>query len=291
MSRYERRPAVAGYFYPSGRDALINDIEAQFLSPLGPGSLPKVNVDGPRNIFGLISPHAGYMYSGPFASHGYYHLAADGLPDKIIIIGPNHSGVGAAISVYPGGVWHLPLGDVYVDEDLVKKLVETEPYIAFDADAHSYEHSIEVQIPFLQYIYSLADKEFRIIPIVMMQQTWSAVDTLGSALSKVLEDYPRESYLIIASTDFSHYEPSTEAEKKDRYVIDRILKMDPQGVIDMVYRYNVSMCGYGPVATLLYVASSLGASKPVLLKYGSSGDITGDYSSVVAYASFEILWK
>lgn len=176
MSRYDRSAAVAGYFYSSSRDALIKDIEGCFQSRLGPGELPKPKLDGPRKIFGIISPHAGYMYSGAIASHGYYRLAGDGLPKTIILIGPNHTGMGSAISVYPGGIWHLPLGDIRVDEAAVNKLHEFEPYIDLDVDAHSYEHSLEVQIPFLQYIYGQVGGSFTIIPIVMMQQTWSGVE-------------------------------------------------------------------------------------------------------------------
>lgn len=291
MSRPSRRAVVAGSFYPSDKNVLIRNIEDLFKSELGPGRIPKPVSDGPRKIFGLISPHAGYMYSGAIASHGYYHLALDGFPKVVVIIGPNHTGMGSAISVSPGGRWSLPLGEVDVDEDLARELNDIEPYIALDMEAHLYEHSLEVQIPFLQYIYNVVGKSFTILPIVMMHQTWGGVETLGSALVKLLEGVSREDYVIIASTDFTHYESSTSASKKDGLVIDQILGMDAYGVVDAVYKNDVSMCGYGPVSTLLYVASSLGAVKSVLLKYGNSGDVTGDYSSVVAYASFKIVWE
>jgi hypothetical protein len=291
MFSYERNPVVAGYFYPSSRGALIREIESLFTSKLGPGSIPDIQVSGPRRIFGLVSPHAGYMYSGGVALNGYSRLAEDGLPEVIILIGPNHSGVGPAISVYPRGVWHLPLGDVEVDDAFVEELLSVEPYLMGDADAHLYEHSIEVQIPFLQYIYGRVGKSFKIVPIVMMQQTWSAVDILGSALSKVLENYSRESYILVASSDFSHYEPANVAMEKDRLVLDKILSLDPNGLIEAVYSHGVSMCGYGPVSTMLYLGRSLGVSKAVLLRYGSSGDVTGDYGSVVAYASLMVLWE
>lgn len=291
MYNVERNPAVAGYFYPSDEASLNREIERLFTSRLGPGSLPEVVLEGPRKIFGLISPHAGYTYSGPIAAHAYHHLAGDGLPEDIILIGPNHTGVGGAISLYPNGVWHLPLGDLVVDKDFTEKLSEAEPYIDLSVDAHVYEHSIEVQLPFLQYLYSKVGKTFRIIPIIMMQQTWSGVEILGNALTKVLSEMDRENYLIIASTDFSHYVTAETAGKKDRFAIDKITSLDPYGLIETVYTHDISMCGYGPVSTLLYVANNLGAKKSVLLKYANSGDVTGDYSSVVAYASFKILWS
>jgi hypothetical protein len=285
-----REPAVAGYFYPSSRSELVRSIESLFSSELGPGELPSPRVEGPRKIFGLISPHAGYMYSGSIASYGYLHLSKDGLPSRIIIIGPNHTGMGGAISIFPRGYWKLPLGVVEVDDELAEALHKKDPFIDLDGEAHLYEHSIEVQIPFLQYIYEKVDRSFKILPIVMMHQTWSGVQALGNALTEVLGDMPREEYILIASTDFTHYESASSAEKKDKMVIERILDMDPHGLIETVYKYNISMCGYGPVATLLYVASNLGVKKSILLKYGSSGDVTGDYSNVVAYASLKLVW-
>ena len=289
MYSFDRKPAVAGHFYSSNRKQLIGEIESCFLSNLGPGKLPEVLSEGPRKILGIISPHAGYLYSGPVASHGYYHLAKDGLPSLIILIGPNHTGVGSGISVYPKGVWHLPLGDLTVDSEFTETLHDIDPYIDLDTTAHIYEHSVEVQLPFLQYIYAKADKTFRIVPIVMMHQTWGGVETLGTALTKTLEKFNREDYLIVSSTDFSHYVTADTANKKDKYAIDKILSLDPHGLIDTVYAHDITMCGYGAVGTLLYVANNLGGEKSVLLKYANSGDVTGDYNNVVAYASFKII--
>ncbi len=289
MYKFDREPAVAGYFYSSNKEQLIKEIESCFLSKIGPGELPKVSSNGPREILGIISPHAGYMYSGPVASHGYYHLAKDGLPNLIILIGPNHSGIGSSISVYPKGVWHLPLGDLAVDEEFTQSLHDIDPYIDLDTSAHLYEHSVEVQLPFLQYIYKKANKTFKIVPIVMMHQTWSGVEVLGAALTKALEKLDRKDYLIVSSTDFSHYLPAKVASEKDAYAIKRILALDPHGLIDDVYKHDLSMCGYGPVATLLYVANNLGGKESVLLKYANSGDVTGDYNNVVSYASFKVL--
>ncbi len=279
-----RRPAVAGYFYPRNPDELINYIFTLFKK--GPGE-PKPVIKSERNIIGIVSPHAGYMYSGWIAVYGYYHVAADGLPKNIILIGPNHTGLGTAISVYPGDYWETPLGIVQVDVDLGKGIAEYHDLISLDEDAHINEHSLEVQIPFIQFLYRGFDLEYKILPITMMLQNIEAVKILGEAIYQYIKD-SFNNYLIIASTDFTHYEPAESARRKDKYVIDAILNCDPEALINNVYMHDVSMCGYGPVATLLYVGKLLGRCNVSLLKYGNSGDITGDYSSVVAYASFKI---
>jgi len=283
-----RKPAVAGSFYPEDRDELISLIENLFKSSRGPGNIPIVNMDGERRILGLISPHAGYIYSGEIAAHGFHGLAGDGLPETVILIGPNHTGMGGAISVYPGGYWETPLGRIKVNEELTNRLVNIEPYIILDDSAHIYEHSLEVQLPFLQYIYNTVGREFDIIPITMMHQTIDGVKILGEGLVKLLEDADLTKYILIASTDFSHYVYVDRASKLDKIAINKILNLDYDGLIDSVYRYDITMCGYGPVATLLYVASRLATPKVELLKYGHSGEVLGDESSVVAYASFII---
>lgn len=287
----DRKPYVAGIFYPSDKVALINEIESLFKSRLGPGEVPPVSIEGPRNILGLISPHAGYTYSGAIAAHGYYHLALDGLPETVVLIGPNHTGLGGAISVYPGGKWHTPLGEVRVNEELARMIVETSPLLEADTLAHKYEHSIEVQIPFLQYIYGKANKTFEIVPVVMMYQSWAGVETLGEALVKVLRSLDKADYLLIASTDYSHYVPAHVATKKDSLTFPLVEELNAKRLIETVYAEDISMCGYGPVAALLYVASKLGACKGILLKYANSGDVTGDYTSVVGYASFKVIWR
>ncbi len=283
-----RRPAVAGYFYPSDRKELIRMIEELFKSKLGPGSLPRFVMEGPREIIGLISPHAGYVYSGAIACHGYYRLAEDGLPSLIILIGPNHTGYGSAISVYPGGVWETPLGSVEVDSEFAKELHKADPYIDLEESAHTHEHCLEVQLPFLQYIAQRVGKSFKIVPIIMLQQTPSSVEILTNALRKVLSSYERREYLIIASSDFTHYEPAEIARKKDMEAISEILNFNADRFMEKVYELDISICGYGAIATLLKLSKHLGASKIELLKYGNSGDITGDYSGVVSYASFII---
>ena len=283
-----RRPAVAGSFYPGSRDSLLSYIPRLFSSGRGPGGVPDVVVDGERRLFGLVCPHAGYMYSGEIAAHGFYRLALDGLPDRIVLIGPNHTGLGGAISVYPGGSWETPLGRVDVDEEFVNELARVEPFLSLDEDAHLYEHSLEVQIPFLQYIYSRVGKSFRIVPIIMMYQTLDGMRILGEALYKVIYESGFGDVVVIASTDFSHYISASRARELDDIALKHILSLDPEGLLNSVYKWNISMCGYGPVATLLYVARKVGGMEARLLKYGHSGEVVGDESSVVAYASLAV---
>lgn len=283
-----RRPAVAGSFYPGNREALLPYISKMFLSRRGPGEEPTISSDGERRLLGLISPHAGYMYSGEIAAHGFYYLARDGLTSNIILIGPNHTGLGGAISIYPGGEWETPLGTVKVEEEFVRELCGVESFLSMDEDAHIYEHSLEVQIPFLQYIYGRVGREFRIIPITMMYQTLDGVKILGEALYKVLSSRDISNYLVIASTDFSHYVSARRAYELDNVAIKHILNIDPEGLLSSVYKLNISMCGYGPVGVLLYLAKKFGGYGAKLLKYGHSGEVVGDESSVVAYASIVV---
>ncbi len=283
-----RRPAVAGSFYPATRDSLLSYISRLFSSSRGPGSEPEVILDGSKRLLGIVSPHAGYMYSGEIAAHGYFHYAGDGLRDTVILIGPNHTGLGSAISIYPGGSWETPLGSVDIDEEFIDDLSNVEPFLAKDDAAHIYEHSLEVQVPFLQYLYLKAGTSFKIVPIVMMYQTLEGVKVLGDALYKVIVRRGVDKFFIIASSDFSHYLAASKAKELDGIAIDKILQLDPEGLISSVYKWDISMCGYGPVATLLYIARKLGGYKAKLLKYGNSGEVTNDFASVVAYASIMI---
>lgn len=258
---------------------MIKQIEDCFKHRLGPGYLPKVKlIEGERKIYGLVSPHAGYMYSGPIAAHGYCKLAEDGAPTVFVILGPNHTGLGSGISIYPfEGVWKTPLGDVEVDPQICRRIVEASDLVDIDERAHIYEHSIEVQIPFLQYLYGSP----KIVPICMLMQDLETSRELGEALAKALKGVDT---VIIASTDLNHYEPHDRTLKKDRLVIDAILRMDEEALFKAVDE-GVSMCGPGPVATMIVTLKMLGHFKTVLLSHRTSGDITGDYSSVVGYAS------
>jgi len=277
-----RFPAVSGLFYPSSKDSLIKQIENCFLSHIGPGSLPRLNPKGKREIVALVVPHAGYMYSGPVAAHSYFSLAEDGKPEIIVILGPNHTGIGSGVSIMISGKWRTPLGDVEIDEDTAKTIVEKSKFVDIDELAHTHEHSIEVQLPFLQYVL----KDFKFVPICMMMQDLKTSRDVGEAIASSIKG---KNAIIIASTDLTHYEDQKSASIKDRSVIESILSLDEEKLERIITEMNVSMCGPGPVAAAIYAAKLLGAKSAYLLKYATSGDITGDYSSVVGYTSIKIV--
>ena len=279
-----RRPAVAGSFYPSDPGELREMIEWAFRHELGPGGLPPEPGERRRETLGYIAPHAGYMYSGPVAAHVYYRMALEGRPEAVVIAGPNHTGLGAMVSVYPGGYWATPLGEVEVDSELVKALVSRSAYLEPDEDAHVYEHSVEVQVPFLQYIYKDPP---RIVPIVVRYQTLEVARDLARAVDEVAREHGVD-LVFIASSDFTHYDPHDVAVKKDSAALEHVKALDPEGLYKTIERLNVTMCGPGPVATLLYLARARGAREAVLLKYATSGDVSGEKSWVVGYAAVRV---
>ncbi len=281
MSRLVREPAVAGYFYPSDRTTLESLITKLFLSSRGPGSL-ELEEFGDTDILGLVVPHAGYVYSGEIAAYSYAAYKASGLRKRVVILGPNHYGLGAMASVYPPGVWRTPLGEVEIDSELVEIIARESEYADLDDLGHSREHSIEVQIPILQYIYG--DASFQLTPIAIMLQTESVARDLANALHKVYGSHHNET-VFIASTDFTHYEPASKAYEKDMEAINEILEIDPEGFMEKVFSMNISMCGYGPTAALLFLMKRIGGVEAKLLKYGNSGEVTGDIENVVGYAS------
>ncbi|PIU50747.1 hypothetical protein COS91_08080 [Candidatus Desantisbacteria bacterium CG07_land_8_20_14_0_80_39_15] len=274
-----RIPSVAGQFYERAEKELKSQIERCFLNKIGVGKLPEVNSAGERKILGLISPHAGYVYSGPVASHGFYQLAQDGAPANVIILGPNHQGIGKSVAISQADSWQTPLGNVIINRVLGNKIATGYDSISLDEKSHIYEHSIEVQVPFLQYLYK--DK-FKIVPICMMDQSLETATGVGKAIARAIAD---EDVIIIASTDFTHYESHETAKRKDKLALDCILKLDAAGLPGIIEEYEISMCGPGPVIVLLTVAKELGAKEIALLKYASSGDVSGDYTAVVGYAS------
>jgi AmmeMemoRadiSam system protein B len=282
LSSKIRYPKHAGSFYAGSRESLEKQIEECFKHKFGPNNLPKVNRNNPRKIFGLICPHAGYMYSGPVAAHAYYNLALDGEVDISVIMGPNHYGVGSGVSIMSHGSWRTPLGDVDIDAETAKKILQCSEIIDFDESAHAYEHSIEVQLPFLQYIYG---SSFKFVPICFLMQDLATCREVGKTLAETIKD---KNAVIIASTDMTHYEPHKKAIEKDRLAIDAIQKLDEDLLYSTLESHNISACGYGPVAALLTAAKEINAKKAELLSYKTSGDMTGDYSTVVGYAAFAI---
>ncbi len=274
-----RHPAVAGSWYAGTAVGLRAQIEKCFTHKLGPGELPKVVKEGPRDFVGLVCPHAGYMYSGPVAAHAYYELAKDGKPETIVIFSPNHTGRGSALSLMNEGVWRTPMGDVEIDSKTADHILSESRIIDVDERAHAYEHSIELQLPFLQYLYG---SDFKFVPICFLMQDLESSRDVGQAAAKALSG---KNALVIASTDMTHYEPQKMAEKKDKMAIDAAIKMDENQYYSAVESYGISACGYGPTIAAITAAKALGAKKAQLLCYKTSGDITGDFSAVVGYAS------
>ena len=276
-----RKPVVAGSFYGGSQAGLQKQIENCFKHTLGPGTLPGAPKTGERHIIGLVSPHAGYQYSGPVASHGFLQLATELKPRTVVILGPNHSGMGAVVAISNEDSWQTPLGDVELDKDTGASIISASRWAEWDDLAHSQEHSIEVQLPFLQYVYK---DGFKVIPIAMMGQNLEISQDLGNAIATALKD---KNGIIIASSDFSHYEMRDSASKKDHIAIESILALNPEQLREVVNRYDISMCGPGPVMTMLFACKKLGANNARLLRYATSGDITGD-SQVVGYASVAV---
>jgi hypothetical protein len=274
-----RRPCQAGAFYEGTSDALKRQIEKCFTGKLGPGKLPEVAKTAPQKVIGLICPHAGYMFSGPVAAHAYYELAVDGTPDVVVIFGPNHTGYGSGLAVMNEGVWRTPLGDVEVDRETANQIVHESRIVDIDESAHSNEHSIEVQLPFLQFLYGSA---FKIVPICFLMQDLSSAREVGQAVAKVLHD---KKAVIIASSDMTHYEPQESAERKDKKALEAIVAMDEARFQSVIEAYNITACGHGPIASLITAAKVSGARKAKLLCYKTSGDVIGDRSSVVGYAA------
>jgi AmmeMemoRadiSam system protein B len=278
-----RPPAFAGSWYAGSPDRLRSQIEEAFTHRLGPGSLPTVVEDGSRSVVGLVCPHAGYMYSGPVAAYSYYQLAKDGRPDVVVIFSPNHTGRGSALSLMIEGAWRTPLGDVEIDTEIAGRILQGSHIIDVDEVAHTYEHSIELQLPFLQYLY---DSEFKFVPITFMMQDLESSREVGKATAKALSGM---NALVIASTDMSHYEPQARAEKKDKMALEAAVKMDEDQYYSIIESHAVSSCGYGPTIAAITASKELGAKKAKLLCYRTSGDITGDYSGVVGYASIAFM--
>ncbi len=232
-------------------------------------------------MIGIVVPHAGYMYSGHVAGAVYSRIV---IPPRVIVLCPNHTGMGPPMSIMPKGAWETPLGDLEIDSALASALMAADNDLRDDAEAHRFEHATEVQLPFLQI---LADSKIRFVPITVGTGNYDALARLGQAMAKVLGQ-TGSSTLIVASSDMNHYEPDTITRIKDRKAIDRVLALDPRGLFDTVARENISMCGYGPTVAMLVAARLLGASKSELIKYTTSGDVSGDFDRVVGYAGMTV---
>ncbi len=264
-----RRPVVAGQFYPASASELKAMIK----------EMVKEDV-AKEEVIGLVSPHAGYIYSGPVAGATISRVK---LKDTFIIIGPNHTGAGKPLSIMTEGKWQTPLGEVEIDEELGKKILADSKYLEEDDRAHLYEHSIEVQLPFLQYF----KPDFKLVPIIFGHPSGAIYKEVGKEIAGAVKALGRE-VVIMASSDMSHYEPQESAQKKDTQAIGAMLNLDEDELLKRVDEFNITMCGYAPAVSLIVAAKELGASGAELVKYQTSGDVTGDFSSVVGYAGIII---
>lgn len=271
-----RPPVAAGTFYSLDPEMLKKQIESCFNHAIGPKRIKK------QKIIAAIVPHAGYEYSGPIAAWTYSRMEKT----NYIIIGANHSGMGSGFAIMKTGLWKTPLGEVVIKEDLAEKLIEKCKLIEYDVIAHQSEHSIEVQLPFLQYRFG---SDFKFIPMCVMNEF--ADETLlescmlvGKSIAEVIKKSD-EKWTILASSDFSHYVPQEMAEKTDKYLIKAILKLDEKDFFARINEKSASACGFGAIATAIAAAKELGAKKAELLKYATSGNITEDFGSVVGYGS------
>jgi AmmeMemoRadiSam system protein B len=274
-----RRAVVASQFYEGSAEALRAQLTSCFLHKLGPQKTPTVNTSThPREIVGLICPHAGYMYSGPVAAHAYYQLAQDGKPDTVVLLGPNHTGYGSGLSVMREGTWQTPLGNVEIDTKLADDILHETRMLDVDSVAHRYEHSLEVQLPFLQYLYG---NNFKIVPICFLMQDYDSAVEIGRALTEALD---ATNTVVIASSDMTHYESAKTVSLKDQAALKEVAALNAKGFYDTIEAKNITACGYAPITALITYAVGV-CAKAELLAYHTSGDITGDHSSVVGYAA------
>lgn len=274
-----RRPVVAGLFYEREKEALLRQVEEAFRK--GPGVHPLRSGPYTGSVLGAVVPHAGYVYSGYVAAYAYAEMASGGAPEVVILVGPNHHALGMPVAISEADAWETPLGTVEVDREVAGRIIEWSEVAVLDDSAHAYEHSLEVQLPFLQYAFS---EGFKIVPITMYLQEPTVSRKLGRAVARVLKELGVKAY-IVASSDFTHYEEARKAAEKDRATMDAILRLDERGLYDVIIERDVTACGYGAIMTLIAAARELAPVRAKLLKYANSGDVTGDYSEVVGYAS------
>lgn len=260
-----RKSAVAGRFYPADKKTLESDL-ARYLGEL------RADV----RALGIVVPHAGYMYSGHVAGAVYSRLR---VPAKAIVLCPNHTGLGASLSIMSEGSWEIPLGRVPIDGALAKSLLRHCHLLTEDATAHQFEHSLEVQLPFLVHLRP----DVQLVPIAVGVGGYASLERLGRGIEASIAELGEE-VLVVASSDMNHFEPDEITRVKDRKAIDRILALDPKGLYDTVKAEAISMCGYGPTVAMMHGIQPLGSRKAELVKYATSGDVSGNRKEVVGYA-------
>lgn len=272
-----RRPAVAGTFYPDDPRELRTAVRGSYLHPLGPGVVPPAEEER-EGVIACICPHAGYQYSGPVAAHSYLWLSGLRKPDLVVLVGPNHYGIGNGVATYREGSWETPLGRIPIDSEASAEIVKLTGLVDFDAEAHRREHSLEVQIPFLQELYG----SFKLLPISLAFQDIETARELGRGLADMLAG---RNVILVASSDLTHYEPSDVARQKDTALLETIVGLDTDSFYKVLEERRVTACGYGAIATVMEAAKRIGSSGGELHKYANSGDTTGDYGAVVGYPS------
>jgi len=271
-----RTPAVSGTFYPDDQQELKSLIHNCFMHTIGPGKIPPTGSD--QKIYGVICPHAGFVYSGPVACHSFYSISSS-TSRLAIITGPNHYGIGQSIASMIDASWKTPLGLMEVDSESALELRDGLDILELDSFSHSKEHSIEVQVPMLQETFS---HEMKILPVSLINQEQQTATKVGSAIAKIAQ---KKDALLIGSSDFTHYEENEFAHRQDLALIEPILKLDVDGFYKILYDRHVTACGFGAIASTMIACKELGATEGKLLKYATSGDVSGDKSSVVGYAS------
>jgi AmmeMemoRadiSam system protein B len=271
-----RTPAVAGMFYPKTNQELKSSIRNCFLHNYGPGKIPCSPED--KKIIGVICPHAGYQYSGPIAANSYYAISSQ-RPELVIIIGPNHWGIGLDVATMKEGAWRTPLGDIEIDRECAIKINKICKFIEIDSFSHTRDHCLEVQLPMLQEIFS---HKFKILPLILIDQSYNTAREIGKAIAKIAKI---KKTMIIGSSDFTHYESNDFAHAQDKSLIDTVVSLDADKFYKVLQEKQITACGYGAIASTMIACKELGATKGILNKYATSGDITGDKSSVVGYSS------
>ena len=268
-----RHPAVAGRFYPRNAE----DLRAEAQSYLSPRGTAKPLL----RAIGCIAPHAGYMYSGHVAGAVFGRIE---IPERCVVMCPNHTGIGRALAIVSEGAWETPLGEVPIDAELAAALKQRFPALHEDASAHRAEHATEVELPFLQ----LRQPALKFVPIALGTGQLEVLEELGHALADVIAAH-KEPVLIVASSDMNHYESDPATRVKDHRAIERILTLDARGLHEVVTQQDVSMCGFGPAVAMLTAARQLGAKSAELIKYATSGDVSGDRDMVVGYAGVAVV--
>jgi AmmeMemoRadiSam system protein B len=265
----KRQPAVAGQFYSATPQGLSQEVQ-QYCEVLQ----QKVKA------IGMVAPHAGLMYSGKVAGALYSQIK---FPDTFILLGPNHTGMGKPASIMTSGEWVIPSGRLTIDSSLAKEIRDKTDVVMEDSTAHMMEHSLEVQLPFIYHF----SPHVKIVPITLMTGSLDFCKTIGEILADTIKqaEYPVS---IVASSDMSHYETDSSARVKDKKAIDEILSLNPEGLYETVIKESISMCGFIPATVMLYAVQKLGAEEAVLVKYMTSGDVSGDYDHVVGYAGILI---